>query len=295
MQESKGILLFAHNNREIDYINFACVCAMFAKHYLNVPVSLVTNKGSLSWLKSKYPELYDLFDQFIMTDGVNSRTNQKRSYFDGSQNFKASVFNNGYRVLSYEFSPYEKTLVIDTDLLIMNDKLKNIWDTDTDFMINSNHFDLSRDRNKDEFIKVSDYSIDFYWATAFYFKKTKKTKIFFNLCKHILSNYDYYRYVYQIENSLIRNDYIFSIAIHILSGFANKIKPMALPCDIYYTLDKDELIEVRGKNNLLFLIQKNRSLGEYTLSKITDQNIHIMNKYSLQRLSDRLLKVINDV
>jgi hypothetical protein len=295
MEETKGILLFAHNNREIDYVNFACICARFAKHYLNVPVSLVTNKGSYAWLKSKYPELYDIFDQFIMTDGVNSYTNQKRSYFDGSQNFKASKFDNGYRTLSYMLSPYDKTLVIDTDLLIMNDKLKNIWDTDTDFMINDVHFDLSIDRNKDEFIKVSDYSIDFYWATAFYFKKTENTKIFFSLCRYILQNYDYYRYIYQIENSLVRNDYIFSIAIHILGGFGNKIKPMKLPCDIYYTLDKDELIDVKGKNELLFLIQKSKKLGEYTVSKITDQNIHVMNKYSLNRLSEKLIKVIDNV
>jgi hypothetical protein len=294
MEKTRGILLFAHNSDEVDYGKFAFLSGKFAQKYLDVPVTLVTNKGTVEWLMNTYPESASFFDRFVLTDEIVSHTDQTRRFHDGATSFKISKFNNGYRSLCYELSPYDKTLVIDTDLLILNDRLNEIWETDTDFMINSFHFDLSTNRNKDEFLKVSDPSIDFYWATAFYFEKTQNTKIFFELCQHILENYDYYRFVYQIENSLVRNDYIFSIAIHVLQGFNNSVKPMTLPCDIYYTLDTDELISVRNKNDLLFLLEKENHLNEYTVSRVTNQNIHIMNKYSLSRLTDDLLKVLDN-
>lgn len=292
MEKTRGILLFAHNNREIDYIKFALISGKYAQKHLEVPVSLVTDRGSLEWIERDIPNSIDFFDKIILTDNIESYTDQKRIFHDGSLNNKIDRFKNGYRSLCFQFSPYDKTLVIDIDLLIMNDKLKDIWETDTDFMINKVHYDLSRDRDNFEFLRISDTSVDFYWATAFYFEKTERTKIFFNLCQHILENYDYYRFIYQIDSMLVRNDYIFSIAIHILNGFRSII-PMNLPCDIYYTLDTDELIDVNANGNLIFLIAKKNYLGEYTLSKITDQNIHIMNKYSLNRLSDKLLKVIS--
>jgi hypothetical protein len=293
MKKPKGILLFAHNNPEMDYIRFALISGMFAQKHLDVPVSLVTDLGSMKWLEETIPGAFKFFDKVIFTDEIPTYTDQKRQFRDGSQTYWVGKFNNGYRSLCYEFSPYDKTLVIDTDLLIMNDKLKDIWDSNSDFMINAIHYDLSLDRNNKEFKRVSDSSIPFYWATAFYFEKNKRNKIFFKLCQHILENYDYYNFIYQIDSSLVRNDYIFSIAIHIMGGFSNHYVPTTLPCNIYYTLDSDELIEVTDDKNLIFLIEKKNHLGEYTLVKTSNHNVHIMNKYGLFRKSKELLRMIS--
>jgi hypothetical protein len=294
MSKTKGVLLFAHNNTEMDYIKFAVLSGSLVKKFLDVPVSLVTSKGSYGWFSKSNSKYKDIFDKIIFTDSITTYTNQKRNFYDGSTDYKIGNFDNGYRSLCYELSPYDKTLVIDTDLLILNDRLKTIWDTDCDFMINRFHYDLSRDRDGFEFKKISDYSINFYWATAFYFEKTETTKIFFDLCQHILENYNFYKFVYQIDAGLVRNDYIFSIAIHIMGGFSNKVPPMKLPCDIYYTLDTDNLFDISEKNELIFLIQKKNLLGEYIISKTTNQTVHIMNKYSLGRNFDKLLGIAND-
>lgn len=294
MEKTRGILLFAHNNNEIDYAKIAYICGKYAQKQLAVPVSLVTNKFTLNWMTETNKKHVGFFDKIILTDDINSYTDQTRQFHD-TQTIKINKFDNGYRSYAFDLSPYDKTLVIDTDLLLLNDNLRYVWETDTDFMINQIHCDLASDRENSEFIRISDTGIDFYWATAFYFVKTEKTEIFFKLCQHILKNYDYYKFIYQIKGGLIRNDFIFSIAIHILGGFSNKNKPMSLPCNIYYTTDRDELIDVKSKNLFIFLIEKKNLLGEFTLSKITDANIHIMNKYSLVRQSKKLLKVINDV
>ena len=293
MDNSKGVLLFAHNNSEIDYGMMAYICAKYIEKNLNVPVSLATDTGTVRWLDQQDPKFKDQFDQIILTDHIPSPVTQEKKYYDGSLEYKKLNFGNGYRFNCYEFSPYEKTLVLDTDVLITNDRLKHIWDSKTDFMINSDHFDLARDRDVFEFQRVQDHGIDFYWATMFYFEKTAWCKVFFDLCNHIIENYEFYRFVYQIPGQLMRNDYVVSIAIHIINGFDNKVKPESLPCQIYYTVDRDELIKVDSDKEFLFLIQKKEYVGQYTLSRTSNQILHIMNKYSIIRNADRLLEVLN--
>jgi hypothetical protein len=182
---------------------------------------------------------------------------------------------------------------MDIDLLIMNDRLRYIWDTDTDFMINPDHFDLAQDRDGFEFKRTTDYGIDFYWATVFYFEKTAWTKAFFDLCQHIVENYEFYVFTYRLPAHLMRNDYVFSIAIHIMNGFSNKNKPAKLPSQFYYTLDRDVLYKVNSENDLTFFVQKKGYNGEYLLTRIVDQSVHIMNKYSIVRNIPALLEAID--
>lgn len=290
---NNGILIFAHNNKEIDYGQMAYISASYAKKNLNVPISLVTDSGTLAYMEKTDKSFLEIFDKIILTDDIKIEITTKRRYYDGSLNYKKADFKNVHRAWAYELSPYDKTIVIDVDLLIVNDRLKHAWDTDTDFMINKYSYDLARDREYFEFQRVSDHGIDFFWATAFYFEKTKWTKTFFDLCKHIIENYEYYRFVYRINAPLIRNDYVFSIAIHIMGGFTNKINPPSLPCEVYYTLDRDELIRVNNDKSFLFLIQKKYCVGEYTLASTNNQNIHIMNKYSINRQSKELLEALS--
>ena len=47
---SEGILIFAHNNSEVDYVEMAFISAKYASRNLNRPVSLVTDLGSRDWL-----------------------------------------------------------------------------------------------------------------------------------------------------------------------------------------------------------------------------------------------------
>lgn len=290
---SKGVLLFAHNNQEIDYGLQAIVCAKMIRKNLKVPVSIVTDQGTVDWLDRNYRGHMSVFDRIIIQDKPDQLSNRKR-YYDGSLSYKVSNFWNFDRSLAYRLSPYERTLVIDTDLLVVNDRLSSVWDTDTDFMISKTHVDLATDRDTTEFTRVADHSIDFVWATAFYFKKTAWTKTFFDLCSHIIENYDFYKFTYQIYYPVIRNDYVFSIALHMMQGFGNRYSPMNLPVTIYYSTDKDELNDVKSEKDFLFLVQKKDCLGEYTPVKTTNQIVHVMNKYSLGRHANRLLEMLSN-
>ena len=214
---------------------------------------------------------------------VYSSSPQYRRYFDGAMSFRRLKFKNDMRVKSFELSPFDETLVIDCDYLINNDILKYCWQQSHDFLIYKNSVDLSGFRYDPRLVTLSDKSIDFYWATVFYFRKNKNTEIFFNLLSHIQDNWNYYRYVYQIEHSLYRNDFAFSIAIHIMNGYQTGYWTHELPGTLYYTIDKDILLK-HNKEQMTILVEKEKYKGEYTLIKTKGINVHVMNKFSLARI-----------
>jgi len=214
---------------------------------------------------------------------VYNPSNQYRRYFDGTLSNKRLKFKNDIRIKSFELSPFDETLVIDCDYFINNNTLNYCWNQSHDFLIFKEALDLSGYRYDPRVHTLSDKSIDFYWATVFFFRKNKNTEIFFNYLGHIQDNWDYYRYVYQIQNSMYRNDFAFSIAIHVMNGYQEGNWAHPLPSKLYYVTDRDILIEYKDAS-MKFLIEKEKYNGEYTLLKTKNLNIHVMNKFSLSRI-----------
>ena len=79
---------------------------------------------------------------------------------------------------------------------------------------------------------------------------------------------------------------MFSVAIHIMNGYQEGDFAHKLPGTKYYTADRDILWEL-DQDNFLFLLEKENHLGEYTPLRIKGSNIHVMNKFSLNRIIDR--------
>ena len=214
---------------------------------------------------------------------VYNPASQYRKYFDGAMSNKRLKFKNDIRIKSYELSPFNETLIIDCDYFINNDTLKYCWQQPHDFLIFKEAVDLAGYRYDPRLHTLSDKSIDFYWATVFFFRKTKNTEIFFNYLGHIQDNWNYYRYVYQIQNSMYRNDFAFSIAIHVMNGYQEGTWAHNLPGKLYYVIDKDVFIEYNDIE-MKFLIEKEKYKGEYTLLKTKGLNVHVMNKFSISRI-----------
>lgn len=274
---SKGVVLIANNNGHIDYVKQAIFLSKRIKHYLDLPVSLITD--SPNYLKQNYN--IDLFDQIIEIDYVS--TDNKRFYFDGTIFHKTLMFKNQNRALSYFLSPYSETLVMDTDYIVCSDTLKSCFNLNLDLMLYKKSYDLAGHRDMHEFTYISDKSVDFYWATVLFFRKTEKNDCFFHLINHIEQNWEHYRKVYQISNTMFRNDYAFSIAINIMQGFTNSTDIVAeLPGKHYFTIDKDILWKI-NESKMLFLVEKENHLGEYTPITTNGLDVHVMNKFSLER------------
>ena len=103
-------------------------------------------------------------------------------------------------------------------------------------------------------------------------------RCFLILVKHIKENWQFYRFNYDIVDKNFRNDFAFSIAIPTMCNFSDSFIS-ELPTTIFYTLDRDTLLE-NNNNKLKFLLENN------TLCKFKNSNVHVMNKYSLDRIID---------
>ena len=273
---TRGVLIFAQNNAEIDYAKISLFAAKRVKEYLGVPVSLVTD--SAGWLKQSQPDAEQVFDQIIE---IWTETHQTKKFYDGSLAVKTLTWKNLSRVDCCFLSPYDETLVIDSDFIISSPTLKNIWDNQNDFLIYKDSFDLANWRDDRSFRYLNQHSIPFYWATAFYFKKTAATWAFFDLIKNIKLNWNYYRLLYNIDSTVFRNDFAFSIAIHMMGeDFATP-----LPGKMNYILDRDILLDI-DNSKLTFLVERKNFNGEYTAVKTSNIDVHVMNKYSLTRCID---------
>ena len=276
---SKGAFLIARNNGHIDYVKQAVFLAKRIKKYLNIPVTVATD--SADYLKDSFD--IQVFDQIISLDYTNE--SNLRYFFDGALSKKTASFKNNNRASVYDLSPYDETLLMDTDYVISNSLLKPVFNSSADFLIYKKSNDIAKVRDESEFDKISDTSVDFYWATVVYFRKTDTNRIFFNLVSHIEQEWNHYRRVYQITSSLFRNDFAFSIAIHIMNGFQSGNFAQQLPGSMMYTTDKDVLWKM-NEDEMMFLVEKKDYLGEYTAIKTSGQTIHVMNKQSLNRIID---------
>ena len=269
---TNGVLCFANNNGVIDYIKQATFLANRVRLHLDLPTTLVTS--SHKSIPDNHP-----FDNVIIV--ADDSSNSKR-YSDGSLTHKKLYFKNSGRANSYDLTPYDQTLVLDTDYVICNDDFKHAFDTEH-FQIYKDGVDLSSWRYHSEFDYINDTGIPFYWATCFCFKKNDETQMFFKLLQHIVEYWNHYKNVYDLGARNFRNDHAFSIAIHMMNGFEDSNWAKILPGKMFYTLDKDILRSIND-NKLSFLLEKQHYVGEYTLASTKDINVHVMNKFSLGRI-----------
>lgn len=272
---TNGAVLIAHNSNRIDYVKQAVYSASRIKKYLNIPVSIIT--GNSAYLKENFD--YTVFDKIIETD--SSKTENSR-FMTNEQGHK-SVFqwNNLDRCTVYDLSPYDKTLLLDTDYIVTNSLLSVCFESKDDFLIYKDAVDLTKDNNR-EFKFISETSVDFYWATVVYFEKNDKNKIFFDLVKHIQDEWQHYRMLYQISSSTFRNDFAFSIAIHIMNGHQQGEFAKSLPGKLYFVSDSTVLAGIKD-NQLKVLV---KDAGNYNIIKTKELNVHVMNKLSLEKIID---------
>jgi hypothetical protein len=274
-----GSIIFAQNNSTVDYVKLAIFSAIKIKQHLGIPVSLVTDIKS--WVENTYPD--HPFDRII--EIPNDTIIQKKQFHDGTLSSHKLEWKNQLRSSVYDLTPYDRTLVVDSDYLINSDILKSALDNQYDFQIYRNSFDLAGWRNNDEFKRINQYSIPFYWATVFIFNKNTITESFFNLVAYIKSNWLYFRNLYSIESGIFRNDFAFSIAIHIMNEKTAGDFAVELPGVMTYITDRDFLIGIKNQS-MKFLLEKKNHPGEYIAAKTRDMDVHVMNKLSLSRYID---------
>ncbi len=288
---TRGVLMYAHNNTEIDYFKVACANALMVQKNLKVPITVVTDIGTLDWAKTSLGEdfINQCFEKIIVVK-LDSTFVNKRAFSDSTAS-KTLQFYNCNHWAAYELTPYDETLFIDADYLIMSNELGKCWNNNSEIMINGKIFNPGD--TKDPYYKfIDEFGIKQYWATVIYFRKSEYAKFLFDSVRHIQENYAYYKQLYCFSNGMFRNDYAFSIAIHMLNGFSDTNSGVVeLPITgLLMSWDTHDIHSVNGLNDLTIFCEK-PDKGQYLLARIKNQDIHIMNKWAINRISDQLIEL----
>jgi hypothetical protein len=254
-KSKRGVILFAFNSPDVNYVGIADSASKLITHALNLPVTLVTD--SCGQPKFEYDRIIrvDSFDQFS-----NFRTD-----LDG----KTIAWKNFGRYTAYELSPYEETILIDTDYLVLDNSLIKLFETDFDYKIMHHN----RDTNGPSLEEMGATSLPFVWATVVLFRKTDKAKMLFDMVGRVQRNYHYYCQLYNIPGGNYRNDYAFAIANCVLSGY-NLNEDQGIPWTML-TIEQ-RVVSIQTKGSLLAVKMKDKAVV------IPKQCVHVMDKDYLQ-------------
>lgn len=294
---SRGVLMFGINNEHIQYTQLAIMASAFVKR--NMPgakTAIITDAESRDFQKNNSAyQLDSFFDHVIIApkEKGSSFSNQ-RKYSDTRYYHVSAQFKNTTRSLAYELSPFDETLLIDSDVLVANNALSAVWGCQEDVLINhraTNLFSQPLDGQED---RLNPYGIKMSWATIIYFKKSPKAELLFNLVEHIKENWQFYKLTYHFPGGLYRNDYAFSIALHILNSFEESFdfaKP--LPDDTILTaLDIDQFFKIISPTDFLFFVNDKRENWKFYACKTRGLNVHCMNKISLLNNMDQIMEAL---
>lgn len=247
--KNRGVLLYAINNG-IDYVKLARFCAERIRQHWRLPVALVTNVPGVQG-----------FD-YVMTVATPTDPNA-RMYPDFK---RIMAFYNHDRMMAIKHTPFEETIVVDTDYVVVNDLLPRLWD-DQPLLVPSSAHSVSRHLLPNGLLRIADGSVQMCWATIVMFNKfAPETQRFFLEWQKSRVDYLHYAYLYGYDYTLYRNDHGVTIALQKLTGGVqvnNFILPYSIPTAV-------PEVEVTRANPLELA-----GIGKMF------HDVHVMNKRSL--------------
>lgn len=168
---SRGIFLLAQNS-DTNYVKQACFCAFTIKKFNpDLSITLATN----DFVPKKY-EVY--FDNIIEIPGK-----------DLAQEEKWKISN---RAKIYKMSPYEETIVLDVDMLVLSD-ISSWWNTleDYDLYFTSNPLTYKGELITSDFYRktFTANNLPNTYVGMHYFKKSKLAEEFYTWLEVIVENW----------------------------------------------------------------------------------------------------------
>jgi hypothetical protein len=206
---NRGFIVVAQNSENIDYVRQAYVLAMSIKKTQPTynKFSIVTN--------DVIPEEYiSAFDKIIPIPF--------RDHAESSQ----WKIENRWKV--YHASPYHETIVLDSDMLVLDD-IEYLWDfaKDRDLFFTSHVKDFRGERVlKDTFYRKMfvENNLPNIYTGLYYFKKSEMSSLFFNVLKFITFNWQrcYYEVAPESSQKFYSVDVSAAIAV-MLMGIEDQV------------------------------------------------------------------------
>lgn len=281
----RGIQMFAHNNGLLSYSTMAYCSALTARAHLpEVPLSLVTDEDTWNQLLEDHPKAESLFEYPVI---VEEDGNQSRPFEMSDGRRERAPYRNTSRLRAYELSPFDETLMLDTDLLVLDNSLGKLWGSKHPVCMNHQVDDLIQSKPSE--YRLSDKSVRTLWATICYFRKCSGAEDFFHVAQTIASEYDYYSLLYENPSSLLRVDYVLSIANHVMSGYIagdnTFVQPLPNPRTLF-AWPRHAILNVEADAVTFSVRERN-----HILPVKVRRTVHCMNKDSLLEHASRVIEI----
>jgi len=261
---TRGVLLFAVDTETRSYTSLARFCAQKIKQHLQLPVALVTDKTITD----------SLFEHVITIEADSAQTRQINGVTEQWKNFQ--------RYRAYELSPFDETILLDTDYICGSDKLLTLFDYSKSFMCHRERLYLGA-RHSHDTVEHFGTNLDMYWATVVYFKKSTEAAAVFTMMRMIQTHYDHYAKIYRFSPNSYRNDYAITIAINAVYGHCAD-REVEIPWSLV-NVEFNTDIKSIDANSYQLTFEKYH-LDAMKKFKITtyNQDLHILNKDAVFRM-----------
>jgi hypothetical protein len=260
-----GALIFAFNNEKTNYVTMARWSAKRIRQHLDIPVAIVTD--------STDPGLVEEFENVI---NVSPQTGGSRYFEDYADSVS---WHNAGRTDAYSLSPFEQTLVLDSDYVVCGDQQRQVLNAPQDFLAHRDAFNVAR--SDEPFLDTFGRNqFPMWWATVMMFRKSPTAQYIFDSMAMIKHNYRHYRDLYGITEQNYRNDYALSIALGIVSGHTLKVDSIPWPL-VSVTPDTELTRESFGDAEMWIMKYAGRDSKPKTIS-IAGQDFHAMGKKYLE-------------
>lgn len=230
---SRGLLAFANNTADTDYESMAHATMGIASRRLGIPYTVITGQST--------------FD------------NRRIDLDTGS----ARAWHNHLRWQAHDLSPYDETILLDADYLVLTDRLNLLFHGTSEYLLCHHNEFLASDTRQ-----VGSW-LDPVWATVVFFRKCEKSRLLFEMVSRIERNYGYYRELFRVQETNFRNDYAFSIADLIINGHRRDPRHR-MPFEI--TTADMRLRSIEANEDWLVV------RGEQSAHVLPRQDLHVMQK-----------------
>ncbi len=290
-----GVLLIAYNNGKINYEKLAIIAARSVKlHMKNNHVTLLTDQPTFDALSRELtPEQAAVTFDHIIIDNIDHEQNT-RTHRDSPWQEFTTQFNNKSKHSIFQKTPYERTLMIDVDYIIGNNTLDAVFETDSEVAMYKNAISVRNYKPRIWEQKLHPDGIDMWWSTAIYWRSDSKVaQLFFELWEHVKENYNYYKWLYKFPGVLFRTDYAVSIATHILNGHRSGNLIHELPGKVMrFSEQIDDIVKFNKIDDILLLCPDPMELWKNIVSRIKNENVHVMNKMAILRHYETIKEMI---
>ena len=262
---TRGVLIFAIDTDTRSYSTMANYCATKIRQHLDLPVTVVTT-GEVD---------EKLFDRVITVDFAER---QQRTTVVG----RVEQWRNFNRHQAYELSPYDETILLDTDYICNSDQLLKLFDLGQEFLCHRTRRYLGA--HYESTVEYFARNHEMYWATVVYFKRCAAAESIFSMIRMIQENYSHYSKIYGFRPHTYRNDYALSIALNTVYGHAIP-SSVEIPWPLA-NVEFDTEVELSDDSwTISFERRSGPSSKKYRITT-NNQDLHLLNKDALERIID---------